>query len=61
MLGEYRKHFRRWFPWIALTITLLFLAIPSMTRSQSNPGGAAPPRIAYNKYRICSDRWLFST
>ena len=50
MPGQYRKQLRRWFPWIALTITLLFLAIPSMTRSQSNPGGAAPPAPTSSSY-----------
>src|SRR5437867_13439358 len=50
MLSEYRKHFRRWFPWIVLTVTLLFLTIPSMTRSQAQPDGNTPPAPTTSSY-----------
>jgi cytochrome c peroxidase len=50
MPDEYRKQLRRWLPWIALTVTLLFLAIPSMTRSQENPGGNTPPAPTTSSY-----------
>src|SRR4051812_25141918 len=45
-----RKQIRRWILWIALTVTLLFLAIPSMTRSQATPDAAAPPAPTTSSY-----------
>src|SRR5439155_17950341 len=50
MPGEYRNQLRRWFPLIALTVTLLLLAIPSMTRSQAQPDGNTPPAPAASSY-----------
>src|SRR5437879_5901854 len=50
MPSDYRKQIRRWFPWIALPIALLFLAIPSMTRSQAQPDGNTPPAPTTSSY-----------
>ena len=50
MQADYGKRIRRWSPWVAALAALVFLAVPSMTRSQSKANGDKPNANTSSSY-----------